>query len=52
MAAKFEVGDRVTSLDGDRNGTVTRLGSDGETVQVKWDNSPQELTEVAALKKI
>ena len=48
---KFEVGDRVTTLSGDRKGTITRLGRFGDSVNVKWDNGQQELTAVGDLKK-
>jgi hypothetical protein len=47
----FKVGDRVTNLDGDREGTISRLGRYGESAQVKWDNSMQELVAVTDLKK-
>ncbi len=47
---KFKVGDRVISVDG-LKGTVTRLGRDERTAQVKWDGGMQQLTDVSTLKK-
>jgi hypothetical protein len=46
----FEVGDRVIDLNGNRKGTITMIGRLGETAQVKWDNSLQEMVFLGDLK--
>jgi hypothetical protein len=48
---KVSVGDKVTDLSGAQKGIIIRLGTYGETVQVKWNNRQQQMVFVNEIKK-
>lgn len=47
----FNIGDKVISQDGDWKGTVVRIGPNGKTGHVKWDNNQQEIVNFTDIKK-
>ena len=47
----FNIGDKVISQDGVWKGTIVRIGPNGKTGHVRWDNSQQEIVHLADIKK-
>ena len=49
---EFKVGDRVTSLDTNEEGAITRLCADKDVIYIRWDSSKQqEMVETRTLRK-